>query len=221
MAATTGWLARFGRAVGSQAVDMISSRLNAPAQGGAKMTLGGQTVKLDADMERYLTKDAAGLGFASLAHNGVDTRGLARARTANRLTTKNDDSTDSYREMTMSRLLSGASFHLASAKGAAEAPGGSWSIWGRGAQSSFEGGGDAAIEGDVTTAMLGVDYEKGKLLGRRGALARQRRRRLRERGPQRARSDAHERASLSSLRGERATLVVGGAGHGPGRDDAR
>ena len=66
--------------------------------------------------------------------------------------------------MTMARLLSGASFHLASTKEAAEAAGSSWSVWGRGAQSSFEGGGDAAVEGDVTTAMLGVDYEKGKLL---------------------------------------------------------
>ena len=52
VAAARGWLARFGRAVGSQAVEMISSRLNAPAQGGAKMTLGGQTVKLDVNPER-------------------------------------------------------------------------------------------------------------------------------------------------------------------------
>ncbi len=164
VAATSGWLARFGRAVGSQAVDMISSRLNAPAPSGAKMTLGGQTVKLDADPERYLTKEGAGFDFASHTHNGIGTRGLARARTANRLTNGEEDSTGSYREMTMSGLLSGASFHLASTREAAEAAGSRWSIWARGAQSSFEGGGDDAIEGDVTTAMLGVDYEKGKLL---------------------------------------------------------
>ena len=164
LAAARGWLARFGRAVGSQAVDMISGRLNTPAPGGAKVTLGGQTVKLDADPERYLTKQGADFGFASLAHQGIDPRSIARARTANRLTMREEDSTGSYREMTMSQLLSGASFHLASAKGAAEAAGSQWSIWGRGASSSFEGGGDAAIEGDVTTAMLGVDYEKGKLL---------------------------------------------------------
>ncbi|MYA97631.1 MAG: hypothetical protein F4X91_14630, partial [Nitrospinae bacterium] len=162
VAATRGWLARFGRAVGSQAVEMISSRLNAPAPSGAKMTLGGQTVKLDADPERYLSKED--VGSASLAHHGIDPLSLSRARTANRLTNGEEDSTGAYREMTMGQLLSGASFHLASAKEAAEAAGSQWSIWGRGAQSSFEGGGDAAIEGDVTTAMLGVDYEKGKLL---------------------------------------------------------
>ncbi len=164
LAAARGWLARFGRAVGSQAVDMISSRLNAPAPSGAKMTLGGQTVKLDADPDSYLTKEGAGLGFASLAHQGIDPRSIARARTANRLTNGEEDSTGAYREMTMNQLLSGATFHLASTKEAAEAAGSRWSIWGRGASSSFEGGGDAAIEGDVTTAMLGVDYEKGKLL---------------------------------------------------------
>ena len=162
VAAARGWLARFGRAVGSQAVDMISSRLNAPAPSGAKMTIGGQTVKLDADPERYLSKED--VGFASLAHHGIDARGIARARTANRLTNGEKDSTGAYREVTMTQLLSGARFHLASTKEAAEAAGSRWSIWGRGAQNSFEGGGDAAIEGDVTTAMLGVDYEKGKLL---------------------------------------------------------
>jgi len=164
VAATRGWLARFGRAVGSQAVEMISSRLNSPAPGGAKMTLGGQTVKLDADPERYLTEHGAGLGFVSRAHHGIEARGLARPIFTNRLTNGEEDSPGAYREMTMGQLLSGASFHLASAKEAAEAAGSSWSIWGRGAQSSFEGGGEAAIEGDVTTAMLGVDYEKGKLL---------------------------------------------------------
>ena len=164
VAAARGWLARFGRAVGSQAVDMISSRLNAPAQGGAKMTLGGQTVKLDADPERYLTEQGAGLGFASITHGGIEARGLARPIFTNRLTNGEEDSPGAYREMTMGQMLSGASFHLASTKEAAEAAGSQWSIWGRGAQSSFEGGGDAAIEGDVTTAMLGVDYEKGKLL---------------------------------------------------------
>ena len=59
VASARGWLARFGRAVGSQAVEMISGRMNAPAPGGAKMTLGGQTVKLDADPERYLTEQGA------------------------------------------------------------------------------------------------------------------------------------------------------------------
>ena len=162
-AAARGWLARFGRAVGSQAVEMISSRLNSSAPSGAKMTLGGRTVNLGADIERYLAKEDVGL-IASRAHHGIASRGLSRPILTNRLARGEQDSPGAYREMTMSQLLSGASFHLASTKEAAEAAGSRWSIWGRGAQSSFEGGGEAAIEGDVTTAMLGVDYEKGRLL---------------------------------------------------------
>ncbi len=162
-AAARGWLARFGRAVGSQAVEMISSRLNSSAPSGAKMTLGGRTVNLGADIERYLAKEDVGL-IASRAHHGIASRGLSRPILTNRLARGEQDSPGAYREMTMSQLLSGASFQLASTREAAEAAGSRWSIWGRGAQSSFEGGGEAAIEGDVTTAMLGVDYEKGRLL---------------------------------------------------------
>ena len=164
VAAARGWLARFGRAVGSHAVEMISSRMNSPAQGGAKMTLGGQTVRLDEDSAQALARGGAGYEFASLAHRGVGSRGLAHARTMNRLTQGESDSRGSYREMTLSRLLRGGRFHMASTKEAAEASGSQWSIWGRGAQTSFEGGGDAAIEGDVTTAMLGMDFEKGNIL---------------------------------------------------------
>ncbi len=161
--AMRGWLARFGRAVGSQAVEMISSRMNAPAPGGAKVTLGGRSVDLNADPDRYLAKEGAGFGSASLTHGGTDSRGLARARAANRPANGEEDS-PAYREMTMSEFLRGGSFHLASAGEGEAVPGGRWSLWGRGARTSFEGGGAAAIEGDVSTAMLGVDYEKNAVL---------------------------------------------------------
>ena len=161
VASTQGWLARFGRAVGSQAVEMISSRMNSPVPSGAELTLGGRTVNLNENSARSLTMDGTGFNFASLAQNGVDPRSVASLQSANRLALTGYDSPSEYREITMSQLLASSSFHLASAEGEAA---GHWSIWGRGARTSFEGGGDAAIEGDVTTAMLGVDHEKGKLL---------------------------------------------------------
>ncbi len=158
LAAARGWLARFGRAAAGQAVEMIAGRLNAPAPSGAKMTLGGQTVNLDEDPERLLMKKGA--GFVSFAQDGGGSGGLARLRAENRLTGR--DAPETYRETTVSELLSGGSFHLASAKDAGEAAG-RWSIWGRGSRTSFEGG-EAATQGDVTTAMLGMDYEKDSVL---------------------------------------------------------
>ena len=143
-----GWLARFGRAAGAQAVEMISGRMNAPAPVGAKMTLGGRRVDLNDDMERLLANEGA--GFARNAGG------------SGRLALGGDESTGTYRKTTVSDLLRGGSFHLASAKGAEDAPGGRWSMWGRGARTSFEGAG--ALEGNVATAMLGVDYEKEHFL---------------------------------------------------------
>ena len=157
-ASPTGWLARFGRAAGSQAVEMITGRMNAPAPGGSRMTLGGRSVDLNEDPERLLAKEGA--GFTSPAYEGTGSLGLARRGTAGG--PGGDESTGAYRETTVSELLRGGSFHLASAQEAEAVPGGRWSMWGRGARTSFEGA--SAVEGDVTTAMLGMDYEKGGVL---------------------------------------------------------
>ena len=72
--------------------------------------------------------------------------------------------TPGEREMTAGEFLRRSSFHLASPRDAQDEAG-RWSIWGGGARTSFEGGGAAAVEGDVTAGMLGVDYETGRLLG--------------------------------------------------------
>ena len=65
----------------------------------------------------------------------------------------------------MPELLLASSFHLASAQDAGAGP--RWSVWGRAARSSFEGGEEVlsiGLEGDVTTAVLGVDYERERWL---------------------------------------------------------
>ena len=57
----------------------------------------------------------------------------------------------------MSELLLASSFHLASAQKADPDP--RWSLWGRGARTSFDGReDDLTLGGDVTTGLLGVDY---------------------------------------------------------------
>ena len=60
-------------------------------------------------------------------------------------------------------LLLASSFHLASAAGTEDAP--RWSLWGRGARSSFSGrDGELTLDGDVLTGLVGADYESGKAL---------------------------------------------------------
>ena len=154
VAATRGWLARFGRAVGSQAVEAISSRLNSSAPAGMKMTLAGQNVNFDADSTLPFTED----GLSLFEKNGLvlwdGKEGAAFAGGA----------PAGERRMALSDLLMRSSFHFAATEGAADVAGGRWSAWGRGARTSFDGGGAASIGGDVTTAMLGMDYELGRFL---------------------------------------------------------
>ena len=165
VAATRGWLGRFGRAVASQAVEMISDRMNSPTPSGPKLTLGGQSVNLDGDWADSPARDGAGFDSVSLAQNDGDSRAFARWRSADGLPLGGDESRGTYRGMTLSELLTSSSFLLASAKGAEGAPGGRWSMWGGASRTSFGGGGAVALEGDVTTAMLGVDYGQERILG--------------------------------------------------------
>ena len=65
----------------------------------------------------------------------------------------------------MSELLLASSFHMASAHGEGKDTTGRWSLWGRGARSSFSGtDGALALDGDVVTGVVGADYESGKVL---------------------------------------------------------
>ncbi|MYE58423.1 MAG: autotransporter outer membrane beta-barrel domain-containing protein, partial [Alphaproteobacteria bacterium] len=66
------------------------------------------------------------------------------------------------RTMTGRELLLGSSFSLT---GETDSSGGSLAFWGRAAQSSFDGKeGDLALDGTVTTGMLGADYARGRWL---------------------------------------------------------
>ena len=63
----------------------------------------------------------------------------------------------------MRELLLASSFHLASAEGSDS--GGGWSFWGGAARSGFDAKeGALALDGDVTTATLGFDFEQERWL---------------------------------------------------------
>ena len=58
-----------------------------------------------------------------------------------------------------------SSFHMASAGGEGKDESGRWSLWARGSRSSFSGREDAlTLDGDVSTGVMGADYERGRVL---------------------------------------------------------
>ena len=141
------WLARFGRTVAEQVLDAVGARVD----GGAaptRVALGGQEMLLGDAAWEALDGDLEPGGGPSLA----DRRGDPWKR-----------GEDSPRETSMSELLLASSFHMASAEG--ETGGPRWSLWGRGARTSFDGAeGALTLTGDVTTGLVGADYESGRFL---------------------------------------------------------
>ncbi len=142
------WLARFGRTAAENVVEAVGARIEGGA-GAAGMVLGGQELGLDGSAGRE----------ALLARLAERYRREAGARLE-----RGEDAPLTVREVSMSELLLGSSFHMASAGDAGASPG-RWSVWGRGARSSFSGKeGVLTLEGDVTTAALGADYERARWL---------------------------------------------------------
>ena len=139
------WIARFGRTVAEQVVDAVGARMDGPSSAPTRVTLGGQEMLLgDAPA------NAPG-GGPSLAGRRGDLR------------QRGEDSP--ARETSMSELLLASSFHLASAGGGNGNGSGRWSLWGRGARSGFDGTeGALTLTGDVTTGLVGADYESGRVL---------------------------------------------------------
>ena len=146
------WLARFGRTVADQVLDAVGVRLD--GGGPTRVRLGGREVLLGdpARAEEAL----AALGTLS----GKDA-GAAFAGWRGGLEKQSGGSL--AREVSLSELLLASSFHLASAERTDS--GSRWSLWGRGARTSFEGAeGDLTLTGDVTTGLVGADYESGRAL---------------------------------------------------------
>ena len=135
------WLSRFGRTVGSQAVDAISSRMGASKEN--RVVVSGVEMLMEEETEGASQWDDLYKQFKSL-----------------------DDQTDSNsnnQTMTLEELMYGTSFNLS---GENEGTGRTWSAWGQFASDNFKGKeGDLNLEGKVNTGFLGVDSASGNWRG--------------------------------------------------------
>ena len=147
------WLARFGRTVAEQVLDAVGARIEGRSPASTQLTLGGHQVVLGAS---WPGADGALLGDAGVLGPDLrDVKDLLRAEA--------DDSP--AQEISTAGLLMASSFHMASADGGKEDANGRWSLWARGSRASFSGKEDAlTLEGDVSTGLVGADYERGRVL---------------------------------------------------------
>ena len=162
------WLARFTREASAHVSSAIEERLRGAPSG---VVFGGQNLRLGEKVPASdePNADAAGTAFLlrrepafPLAGNGSFLGGATTPGRALYLHT-GEDLEKPWRELRISEALLASSFHLASAETADAGP--RWSFWGRGTRSNFEGRDEElGIEGGVTTATLGVDYESGSVL---------------------------------------------------------
>ena len=152
-AVTKAWLARFGRTVAGQAMDMIGARLTRVSPGSSHLTLGGQTINLSA-ARRSLS-----------ANGGSDLPGAdGHARWPGGHPSGRGEFRPSGRELSAGDFLLGSSFSL-SATANEDGSGPRWTAWGRGATTRFDGDdGSLSVNGRVSTGTLGTDYESGRLL---------------------------------------------------------
>ena len=152
------WLARFGRAVAGHVMDAVGARIDGRSPASAQLTLGGRQVLLGA---AWPAEEGA-LPASWTKAGGISTVGIDPAAGSGAgLGREGNDSP--AQEVSMSGFLLSSSFHMASAEG--EGASGRWSMWGRGSRSSFSGtDGALTLDGDVTTGLVGADYESGRVL---------------------------------------------------------
>ena len=146
------WLARFGRTVAEQVLDAVGARIEGNSPGSTQLTLGGHQVVLGAS---WPGAEGTLLGAGVLGPDLRETKDLLRVEA--------DDSP--AQEISTAGLLMASSFHMASAGGEGKDADGRWSLWARGSRASFSGKEDAlTLEGDVSTGLVGADYERGRVL---------------------------------------------------------
>ena len=140
------WLARFGRTVADQVIDAVEARMGAARAPGTELSLAGQRVGAAGAPEDFEAREAE----ARLETVAEWLSGAGGKEETSALTSR----TVSGRE-----LLSGSSFALTA--GTAES--GFGALWGRGAVSRFDGReGDLTLDGEVTSALLGADFTRGR-----------------------------------------------------------
>ena len=142
------WLARFGRTVADQVLDAVEGRLEASRSPGAEVSVAGQRIDVVSPGERSAFEEREAQvrldALSKWLRNDDDDAGESRFDT---------------RAVTARELLTGSSFALTG--GSAET--GFGALWGRGAVSRFDGReGELNLDGEVTSAMLGADFTRGR-----------------------------------------------------------
>ena len=159
------WLARFGRSVTDQVVDAVTGRLEAPSRAGASATLAGlalpSRVPGDGDTPGAASDDGQPdrASFAEAQDTAAMRRLMAFAG-PDEGNVAGDWPGFESRTLTLDDVVTGASFALSARAGG---PGGGFaSVWGRGANTAFDGRErDLALDGAVTTGLIGADWASG------------------------------------------------------------
>ncbi len=134
------WLARFGRTVANHAVEAVRGRMSSAQGPSRRVTLGGADLKEPPATE------------------------ITQASPWDELVPE-DRRPESFGSLRMREFLLSSSFELSLDQNATQDPGPGWTAWGGAARTSFSGrDSEVSIDGDVTTATLGVDRAWDRLI---------------------------------------------------------
>ena len=145
-----GWLARFGRTVAQQMLEGVEDRLASPRQMGLRATVAGHGLGGEAGEAFHSADDGMplprGPGWTLSRWAGSDAAA---------------EGVHGPRLLSEPELLMGSGFELSGET----VTGGAFGAWGRGGFARFDGlERTHALDGDITTGTLGVDYAKGPWL---------------------------------------------------------
>ena len=147
------WLSRFGRTVAEQSVDAVRSRMSADRTPGFRGRIAGEA------LPSVTGTDAAADAEATAAADGpvAVPEFTERERLAFLALLAPQDDAPESRTGTAEEAMLDTAFEIAR-----ETDGGlSLGLWGRVARSGFSGReGDMTLDGDVTSAMLGTDWQR-------------------------------------------------------------
>ena len=146
-------LARFGRTVGSQAVDVISSRMG-ERKGENHLIVGGQDLFPAGGNTR-------GANSSEAWERPPEGRTPAQAGTRQSDFHWDRFEAEKSQEITMEDIAQGASFSFSGQDETGES---GWSFWGELLRTHFQGSeGNLQIEGEVTSGFLGADVTSGNV----------------------------------------------------------
>ena len=130
------WLARFGRTVANHIVEAVRGRMSSAQEPSRRVTLGGANLKEPPSPE------------------------ITQASPWDELVPE-DQRPEGFNSLRMREFLLSSSFEVPLAQN----PGPGWTAWGGAARTSFSGSdSEVSIDGDVTTATLGVDRAWDRVL---------------------------------------------------------